>query len=149
MNALIEQFNGYFHALRRLGGSEFYGWAFVIEVESNVRESLLNHLSDCDLEQEVLEEKVIDYAGVQVLLDEYIFSKLQITDEDTLGLLKWDIVEYYGLASLELDIDADFNPLVRKGAIQFTMCPSSHESHVYYVIPISNYAIVTGLAICA
>ena len=58
-----------------------------------------------------LTEKVIDYAGVQVLLDEYIFSKLQITDEDTLGLLKWDIVEYYGLASLELDIDADFNPL--------------------------------------
>ncbi len=47
------------------------------------------------------------------------------------------------------DPEGDFSLLVSNGAIKLTMQSSFHKSHVYYVVPISNYAIVTGLAIRA
>lgn len=147
MELIVNGLNGYLYSLRRLTENKCDFWAELINIDSDIAEVIDSYLLKTNAIEKIIEKKKIDYVGVEKLLDDFIFSNLVIKDENIIKLLVWDIVEYYGLASTVIDSAADFNPLVSKGAIQITVQSSFHKQCVYYIVPISNYAIVTGLAI--
>lgn len=147
MNHIINNLNGYLYSLRRFTGNKCDFWTELVELEGSLEDSVKNHLSTFEVDLEITDSKNISYSEVEALLDSFILSNLKIDDDDIKKLLAWDIVEYYGLASTDIDEKNDFNPLVSNGAIQFTMKSDFHSSHIYYAVPIGNQIILTGLAV--
>lgn len=66
--------------------------------------------------------------------------------DEVIELLKWDIVEYYGLISTSIDPDSSFNPLVSTGALLLEARSSFHLKCNYFVVEYSKYVVITGLA---
>lgn len=121
--------------------------AELVELKCSLEDSVRNHLSTFEKNLEIIDSKSISYSEVEALLETFIFSNLKIDDDDIRKSLAWDIVEYYGLASTDIDQNNEFNPIVSNGAIQFTMKSDFHSSRIYYAIPIGNQIILTGLAV--
>jgi hypothetical protein len=146
MENIVNNLDGYLLSLRRLSGNQYDYWVEILDITVGIETALTNHFYKIDPELKVIAKYEISYLDVEKLLVEYIFSQLAITNENIKKLFLWDIVEYFGLASTQDDPEGDFNPLVSNGALKLTMQSNFYKSHVYLVVPISNYAIIMGLA---
>jgi hypothetical protein len=146
MENIVNNLDGYLLSMRRLSGNQYDYWAEILDITAGVETALTNHFYKINPELKVIEKYEICYLDVEKLLVEYIFSQLAFTNENIKKLFLWDIVEYFGLASTQDDPEGDFNPLVSNGALKLSMQPNFYKSHVYLVVPISNYAIIMGLA---
>jgi len=146
METIIANLNGYLHSLRRLSGNKCDFWADVIKIEVDFEKTIEGFISKFKNNVKLIEKKEISYFEVESLLEELLLSNLDISSKDLKKSFTWDIIEYYGLASTDTDPDGEFNPLVSNGAIQITVQSDFHKSCVYYIVAISNHAVVTGLA---
>ena len=149
IEAVICNLNGYLQSLRRLSGNKCDFWVDIIEVKTSLEDDVETHIMSIDNNLIIIDKTQISYHAVQEHLDKFVFSNLLIDDENILKLLAWDVVEYYGLASTELDPNGELNPLVHNGAILINIQSQRYESFVYYIVALPGYAIITGIAIRA
>lgn len=146
MEAIIANLNGYLHSLRRLSGNKCDFWAEATKIDSDLDNAIEGFLSNIKSGVKLIEKSKINYSAVEALLEELVLSNLLTDDENLKKSIAWDIVEYYGLASTALDAEGEFNPLVSNGAIKVSVQSDFHKSCVFYIVVISNYMVVTGLA---
>lgn len=149
MEAIVNNLNGYLHSLGRLSGNKCAFWAECIEVESSFENTIDEYFAKLETDNKILEREKISYSEVKKLLKNIVFANLSVKDSSLIELFAWDIVEYYGLASTDRDPGGEFNPLVSNGTIKISVQSDFYKSCDYYVVQISNYAVITGLAVRA
>ena len=150
MKNIVYQLTGYLHSLRRLAKYNSDFWAVHIVIETTIDDAMEKYFEKLRTKTKVVEIRKIDYTRVKEFFDEFIIQNLAIENKDQIDMLLWDIVEYYGIASSQLD-SQKFNVLVSEGAYEIRVSSESnfHESLVYFLVPIKNQAILTGLGIRA
>jgi hypothetical protein len=148
MESYVENLNGFFQALRRLSENRCDYWSHCLKIDSSLENAIQNYFSSMD-DVELLEMNKITYEEVEALHQKYIFSNLVNVNGNVLDLIKWDLVEYFGLASTAIDPDGPFNPLVSSGALLLKARSTFHGEYVYYLVRYGNKAIITGLAVRA
>ncbi|MGX5172703.1 hypothetical protein ACUR5C_01590 [Aliikangiella sp. IMCC44653] len=146
METIIANLNGYLHSLRRLSENKCDFWASTVSINTDFYQTIEDFISKLNTDVKHIETKEVSYSEVEALLEQHLLSKLVTVSDDLKESFAWDIVEYYGLASTASDPEGEFNPLVSNGAIQITVQSGFHKSCVYYIVAISNHAVVTGLA---
>lgn len=145
----VYELRGYLRSLQRLSKVHCHFFADSFPIQSGLSESIEKYVARFGDDFEFCGSKTIDYSDVEGILKDHLYSNLTITDENQLGLLDWDITEYFGLASTSVDPNGDFNPLVRKGAVEVKIASKHYQSCAHFVVPIGEHAIFVGLAVCA
>jgi len=148
MESYVENLNGFFQALRRLSENRCDYWSHCLEIDSSLEIAIQQYFNNMD-DVELIETNNITYQEVEALHQEYIFSNLVNVNGNVLELLKWDLVEYFGQASIAKNSEGPFNPLVSNGALLLKAKSSFHGQYVYYVVSYGSKAIITGLAVRA
>ncbi|MCL6417814.1 hypothetical protein MIB92_19350, partial [Aestuariirhabdus sp. Z084] len=134
--------DGYLHALRRLSGNRCDFWVEVFDLKDDVVGDFKNHLSDREVT--LSDELVIDYKGLDKVLQENVLSKLAVKDESLLKLFGWDIVEYIQM-SYRL-IEPEIDPVSSNEVKVISAESEFHGRYIYVFIPVKNKCMAVGLA---
>ena len=151
MKEIVDKLDGYLHSIRRLAKDNCDYWAIHIEVEDDIEKAIRDYFAEAHIETEVVGIKKVDYDIIEKHFDRFITKHLTTNTEDQIYMLLWDIVEYYGMASTQVNPDGPFNPLVSEGALEITVKQEEpfHKELIYFLVQIENQAILTGLGIRA
>lgn len=145
MESYVENLNGYFQSLRRLSNNVCDLWAQYVPIDSAFEETVEAYFNNTE-GIKVIDKHWASFREIESLYNELIFSKIEGLSDEVLGLLKWDIVEYYGLISTSIDCDSCFNPLVSAGALLLETRSPLHSKCNYLVVEYSKFVVITGLA---
>lgn len=138
----ISNLDGYLLALRRLSGNACDFWAESFPCSVDIETSFSSHLADRNIS--LNGKSTIGYIEIDQVLEEHVFSKLQVKDEALLKLFAWDIVEYLQMAYRLIEPEID--PISSKKALLFSAESDFHGKFVFMVIPVIDHAIAVGLA---
>lgn len=138
----ISNLDGYLHSLRRLSGNSCDFWAEIFEFENDITEGFKEYLADREVL--IIDSYPVGYKEIDEILEEAVFTKLQVQDESLLKLFAWDIVDYLQL-SYQL-IQPEIDPISSKESLLFNAKSEFHGDYVYIVVPVKNHAIAMGLA---
>ena len=89
----------------------------------------------------------ISFGSVERILDNLIFNNLSIGEEGTIKMLRWDLVEYFGLASTAQSDDNDFNPLINGKVVQVDIDSSFYSWNVFIGVDYEDAAICLNLGL--
>jgi hypothetical protein len=145
METYVENLNGYFQSLRRLSNNSCDLWAEGVLIESTLEESLEAYFKNIE-GLNIIEKHWASFSEIESLYKELIYSQISGLSVEVLELLKWDVIEYYGLISTSIDPEGSFNPLVNTGALLLEAKSSFHFKCNYYVVEYGKFAVITGLA---
>ena len=141
LDALTSFLLGYLQSLRRMTGNRCDFWSYAIDMDGDIEGSIDSIIADTDVRISV--SVPAGYEEVDALLDRYVFSMLNVANEELCKLFAWDIVEYVELCCRELDPVT--NPLRRREAMIFEGSSSFHPTLAYLVVPIKSRALVIAL----
>jgi hypothetical protein len=141
-NQPISNLDGYLLSLRRLSGNSCDFWAETFQCADDLEKSFSSHLADRGIS--LIDKSSIGYREIDQVLEEHVFSKLQVEDESLLKLFAWDIVEYLQLSYRFIEPEID--PISSKKAMLLNVESEFHGKFVFMVIPVIDNAIAVGLA---
>ena len=102
MELYVENLNGYFQSLRRLSNNVCDLWAQYALIESAFEETVEAYFNKIE-GIKVVDKHWASCSEIESLYNELIFSQITGLSDGVLELLKWDIVEYYGLISTSIE----------------------------------------------
>ena len=85
------------------------------------------------------------YEEIEAILQDVIYSKLQMLTSEVISMLDWDLIECYGLISTAADRKGPFNPLVEHGALLHSISSDSIGKGSFFAVQVADYLVVTGL----
>jgi len=145
----ISELRGYLQSLQRLCKKRCDFDATIIPMETDLNETVTKYVAGFNGDFECIAQQKINFEEIEDLLQNYIYSNLSITNIDQIKLIDWDIIEFYGKASLEPGSTSDVNPLVTNGAIQVSITSKHYQSCAHFVVELGGHAVVTSLAVCS
>lgn len=137
-----EYLNGYLHSLRRLSGNNCDFWAEIFDINETIENDLKEHLSERNVE--LGDYSRIGYSQLTSIINETILKKLKISDDDTLKLFEWDIIE-----NMEMTyrmIEPEINPFSDGQVMLFNASSDFHGEYIYLVIPIHKQVVSIRVA---
>ena len=147
MKEIVSNLNGYLKSISRLSGeSKCYYWAQLIDNCTAPESSIHSYIDGIGDYKPVVES--LDYAAIELLLQEYLIDVLPEVSKKISSLFVWDIVEYFGLAAYSAaGKDAQWNPLVNHGATVLIIHSDKYKKEKRLLVKVEDRVIVFGLAI--
>ncbi|KZZ50432.1 hypothetical protein A3759_17035 [Thalassolituus sp. HI0120] len=122
-----EFLNGYLHSLRRLSGNRCDFWVENFDINETIENDLKEHLSERNVK--LGDYSKIGYSQIRSIINETILKNLIISDDDTLKLLEWDIIE-----NMEMTyrmIEPETNPLSDGQVMLFNANSDFHGEYIF------------------
>jgi hypothetical protein len=141
------------------GPAHVFG-AQAYQVETDVDSFLRKAVSVWNEDGEYIDETGIQYAGKSIIeyselqseiagyLTNGVIGLKEVSNPRTKGvpkLLLEDINEYYGLASISLNPDGVFHPLISSTVYRIDLRDQRHEESLFFVLQIEDMYVLTYL----
>jgi hypothetical protein len=130
----VNELNGYLQALRRLGKNRVGYGAHTFEVQGSVENSIKEYVTkipDVESVNDIIHRRSAYFSE---LLQEYLFSNIIVNTADYKSLVEWDIFEYFGLLSTQLNPDGEFNNLVKNGGFSVEITSNFYTKSTIFVV---------------
>lgn len=142
----VSELDGYLKLLQRFCKKRCDYSVNAINIElDDVEQSAKQFVSSFDdiVEYNGLEK--ISFSDFQNILTKYVYSNINISDQNMVKLIDWDITEYFGLASTIKNPEGNFNPLVSNGGWQLKISSNFYEDCTIVLVEYGDQAIVFSL----
>jgi hypothetical protein len=143
----ILELDGFLNALRCLIGhpAKIFGAGYIEKVEQNLDSIIHDKIKLIEQSGSLVTRDIVDFKYIQKVFNQYIYNKLPTSDENNLGNLDWNLVEYYGVASTAENEDEAWNRLVSQKHVILEYQDESSINSVIFFVEHDKFVIATYL----
>ncbi len=141
----VLELDGFLNALRCIMGhaDRCFG-AGLIKKDSCIDTIIDGHIQNISINGKFLDKKKVNFEYIQKIFDKFIYSKLPISDKETLRNTDWNLVEYYGLISTVED-KGEWNRLVNQDHVLLEYEDEHGRKSIHYYVEYNEFVITTFL----
>jgi hypothetical protein len=143
----ILELDGFLNALRCLIGhpAKVFGAGYIEKVEQDLDSIINDKIKFIEKSGCLVSRDKVDFKYIQKIFSQYIYNRLPTENENILGNLDWNLVEYYGLASTAENEDGEWNRLVSQEHIILEYKDENSIDSVIFFVEHDKFVIATYL----
>lgn len=147
MNKYVLEMNGYLKALQRLCKvrSDFSANSF--KSIGGFEASARRYVEQLDDVKDIDQLRIIGASDFTRVLNDFIYSNLIVSDPSLRKVTEWDITEYFGLISTDVDPNGSFNVLLDDGGIELSVLSKRYKKSTFVMVKFGDDIVVLHLGI--
>jgi len=136
---------GFLNALQRIAGDEAALSVSYAELVNNIDEAMAKHILSWGKEFKYIGRGEINHDDVTTFFREGIYSKLGLPEEK-IEALDFQLLDYYGLISIGLDINGPLHPLLSEPLFRIEVERNNSTYGSHFLVQIGKYAVITSIS---